>query len=134
MISSNHGITWRVQSEIWYMYKHGFIKCRVNERRAGKYANERKFSGVCARDGADTGDFERFAYGCAAQFRLLKDRLEHALHGRFDMDCPPAQVMRLKAALPCLHLTIVSGNHSVLENPMADAFSALVRDVCHNDG
>ncbi len=58
----------------------------------------------------------------------------HALHGRFDMDCPPAQVMRLKAALPGLHLTIASGNHSVLENPMADVFSALVRDVCHNDG
>lgn len=54
----------------------------------------------------------------------------HALHGRFDMDCPISQAFQLKEALPSLKLTVVSGNHSTSEEPMGSAFKALADEVC----
>lgn len=45
-----------------------------------------------------------------------------AVHGRYDMDCPPSQVMRLKKDIPQMCIVFGAGNHSLFEEPMMSLF------------
>lgn len=46
-----------------------------------------------------------------------------AIHGRYDMDCPPAQLWRLKALLPQVDIIVGAGSHSIFEEPMKSLFT-----------
>lgn len=59
----------------------------------------------------------------------LKDMPITLVHGRFDMDCRPAQAFVLKEKLTQLKLVLVAGNHDVEEEPMATAYQQAIIDM-----
>lgn len=69
-----------------------------------------------------SNDFFLGKKGIYPYARKLRNLPISLVHGRYDMDCAPAQAYRLKKMLPHLRLVVPNGNHDVEEEPMASAF------------
>lgn len=54
----------------------------------------------------------------------------YVVHGQYDLDCPPEQVLRLRMNIPHIDITLVPGGHNVMEEPLHNAFHLLMQKMC----